>query len=60
MRSISTVLWFLILSSMLTGWVALVFAFNTETEAMAGAVSLIAAALAFGLPALALFNALRK
>ncbi|MDH3259526.1 MAG: hypothetical protein OEM81_02075 [Acidimicrobiia bacterium] len=60
MKSISTVLWFLILSSMLTGWVALIFAFNKETEPMAGAVSLVAAALAFGLPAVALFNSLKK
>jgi len=59
-KSISTVLWFLILSSMLTGWVALIFAFNKETEPMAGAVSLVAAALAFGLPAVALFNSLKK
>ena len=60
MRSVSTVLWFLILSSILTGWVAIIFAFNAETEALAGAVSLIAAALAFGLPTLALFNSLKK
>lgn len=60
MRSISTVLWFLILSSMLTGWVAVIFAFNSETEALAGAVSLVAAALAFGLPTLALFYSLKK
>ena len=60
MRSISTVLWFLILSSIVTGWVAVIFAFNAETEAIAGAVSLVAAALAFGLPALALFNSLKK
>lgn len=60
MKSISTILWFLILSSMLTGWVAVIFAFNAETDAMAGAVSLVAAALAFGLPALALFNSLKK
>jgi hypothetical protein len=59
-KSISTVLWFLILSSMLTGWVAVVFALNKETEAMAGAVSLVAAAFAFGLPAVALFNSLKK
>jgi hypothetical protein len=45
---------------MLTGWVAVIFAFNSETEAMAGAVSLVAAALAFGLPTLALFNSLKK
>jgi hypothetical protein len=50
----------LILSSILTGWVAIIFAFNAETEALAGAVSLVAAALAFGLPTLALFNSLRK
>ena len=60
MKSISTILWFLILSSMLTGWVAVIFAFNAETDAMAGAVSLVAAALAFGLPAVALFNSLKK
>lgn len=60
MKSISTVLWFLILSSILTGWVAVIFAFNSETEAIAGAVSLVAAALAFGLPTLALFNSLKK
>lgn len=60
MRSISTVLWFLILSSILTGWVAVIFAFNKETDALAGAVGLVAAALAFGLPTLALFNSLKK
>ena len=60
MRSISTVLWFLVLSSMLTGWVAVIFALNKETEALAGAISLIAAALAFGLPTLALFSSLKK
>lgn len=60
MKSISTVLWFLILSSILTGWVAVLFAFNDQTEPMAGAVALIAAALAFGLPAFALFNSLKK
>jgi len=60
MKSISTILWFLILSSMLTGWVAVIFAFNSQTDAMAGAISLVAAALAFGLPALALFNSLKK
>ncbi|HKZ29430.1 MAG TPA: hypothetical protein VJ482_07300 [Acidimicrobiia bacterium] len=60
MKSISTVLWFLILSSMLTGWVAVIFAFNSQTDALAGAIGLVAAALAFGLPALALFNSLKK
>ena len=60
MKSISTVLWFLILSSILTGWVAVIFAFNKETEPLAGAVSLLAAAFAFGLPTIALFNSLRK
>ncbi|MGZ5385145.1 MAG: hypothetical protein ACXW15_07405 [Acidimicrobiia bacterium] len=60
MRSISTVLWFLILSSMLTGWVAVIFAFNAETDAVAGAISLVAAALSFGIPSLALFNSLKK
>ncbi len=60
MKSISTILWFLILSSMLTGWVAVIFAFNSQTDATAGAISLVAAALAFGLPALALFNSLKK
>ena len=60
MKSISTILWFLILSSMLTGWLAVVFALNAQTEALAGAISLVAAALAFGLPALALFNSLKK
>ena len=60
MRSISTVLWFLVLSSMLTGWIAVVFAMNDKTEAVAGAISLVAAALAFGLPTLALFNSLKK
>ncbi len=60
MKSISTVLWFLILSSIVTGWVAVIFAFNSETEAIAGAVSLVAAALAFGLPTLAIFNSLKK
>lgn len=60
MKSISTILWFLLLSSILTGWLAVIFALNSQTEAMAGAVSLVAAALAFGLPALALFNSLKK
>lgn len=60
MKSISTVLWFLILSSMLTGWVAVVFALNAQTDALAGGISLLAAAFAFGLPALALFNSLKK
>ena len=60
MKSISTILWFLILSSMLTGWVAVVFALNAQTDALAGAVSLVAAAFAFGLPTLALFNSLKK
>ncbi len=60
MKSVSTVLWFLILSSMLTGWVAVIHAFNSQTDPMAGAVSLVAAALAFGLPVLALFNALKR
>jgi hypothetical protein len=60
MKSISTILWFLLLSSILTGWVAVIFALNSQTEAMAGAVSLVAAALAFGLPALALFSSLKK
>jgi hypothetical protein len=59
-KSISTILWFLILSSMLTGWVAVVFALNAQTDALAGAISLVAASLAFGLPALALFNSLKK
>ena len=45
---------------MLTGWVAVIFALNKETEALAGAISLIAAALAFGLPTLALFSSLKK
>ena len=60
MKSISTVLWFLILSSILTGWLAVIFALNSQTEALAGSISLIAAALAFGLPALALFNSLKR
>ena len=60
MKSISTVLWFLILSSLLTGWLAVIFALSKETDAMAGAVSLVAAALAFGLPTVALFNSLKK
>jgi len=59
-KSISTVLWFLILSSMLTGWLAVIFALNSQSDALAGAVSLVAAALAFGFPALALFNSLKK
>lgn len=60
MKAVSTILWFLILSSMLTGWVAVIHAFNSQTEPMAGAVSLMAAAFAFGLPVVALFQALKR
>lgn len=59
MKSISTVLWFLILSSILTGWIAVVFVFNSGAEPLAGAVSLVAAALAFGIPTLAIFKSLK-
>lgn len=58
MRAFSTVAWFAILSSLVTGWIAVIFAVRVGD--LAGGVGLLAAAFAFGLPAIALLVAVKR
>ncbi len=52
----STVAWFAVLSSLVSGWLAVIYAIGADD----GGMAFLAAAFAFGLPALALFLAAKR
>jgi hypothetical protein len=58
MRSVSTAAWFAVLSGLVTGWIAVVRAIGAGD--VASAISLLAAALIFGLLSIALLMAARS
>jgi hypothetical protein len=58
MRAVSTAAWFAVLSGLVTGWLAVIHAVGAQDTA--AAVSLIAAALSFGLLSVALLRALKR
>jgi hypothetical protein len=58
MRSVSTAAWFAVLSGLVTGWIAVVRAIGAGD--VASAISLLAAALIFGLLSIALLRAARS
>ncbi|MFZ0493063.1 MAG: hypothetical protein WAM81_07660 [Acidimicrobiia bacterium] len=58
MRAVSTAAWFAVLSGMVAGWLAVVHAVRADD--IASAISLLAAALIFGLLSIALLKAARS
>jgi hypothetical protein len=58
MRAVSTAAWFTVLSGMVAGWLAIVHAVRADD--IAAAISLLAAALIFGLLSIALLKAARS
>ncbi len=60
MKGVNGLLWATAISSLATGWLAILYALtNWGDDSSAAAFSLIAAALAFGLVGRALFGTLR-
>jgi hypothetical protein len=57
-RAVSTAAWFAVLSGLVTGWLAVIHAVGAQD--VAAAISLVAAALVFGLLSLALLRAVKR